>query len=224
MLRRPATGRLLVTLAPAARCAARARPPRRVAARRARAPAGFSVPQIRLVTVRPRDGRGAARLPRAPRRPARPRASSVEHRARRASTPNDPALSTPETAPGARRARRSSGGRRAAASRSRGTSRPARARRSRSSTPASTTSHPELAGKIAATPRLRRRRERGDDRQRRARHPRRLAGLRRRRQRHRPGRRRTALPAADPQVRLHATPAWPRRSSTPSTTAPTRST
>ena len=49
---------------------------------------------------------------------------------------------------------------------------------------------------------LRPRRQRGDDRHRRPRHPRRLAGLRRRQQRRRPRRRRPALPDADPQVRL----------------------
>ena len=64
------------------------------------------------------------------------------------------------------------------------------------------TSHPELADRVLGTASFRLRRQRGDDRHRRARHPRRLAGLRRRQQRRRPRRRGPALPAADPQVRL----------------------
>jgi serine protease len=71
-----------------------------VAATAAARPAGYSVPQIRLVTLRPRPGRSlralAARL-RADRRVA---LVQVEHRARPRFDPNDPALTTPETAPG----------------------------------------------------------------------------------------------------------------------------
>jgi subtilisin family serine protease len=95
----PETGRLLVTLAPAAAPRARATAAALAATTGAR-PAGFSVPQIRLVTVRPRHGGGlhalAVRL-RADRRVAR---VEVEHRARLRFAPNDPALTTPETAVG----------------------------------------------------------------------------------------------------------------------------
>jgi serine protease len=93
----PATGRLLVTLRPGA---ARHVTAAGVAATADARPAGFSVPQIRLVTLRARPGRSlralAARL-RADRRVAR---VQVEHRARVRLDPNDPALTTPETAAG----------------------------------------------------------------------------------------------------------------------------
>jgi serine protease len=93
----PATGRLLVTLrhGAAQRVTAAA-----VAATADARPAGYSVPQIRLVTLRARPGRSlralAARL-RADRRVAH---VEVEHRARLRLDPNDPALTTPETAAG----------------------------------------------------------------------------------------------------------------------------
>ena len=63
-------------------------------------PAGFSVPQIRLVTLRPRGGAGLHAL--AVRLRADPRVArvEVEHRARLRFEPNDPALITPETAIG----------------------------------------------------------------------------------------------------------------------------
>jgi subtilisin family serine protease len=63
-------------------------------------PAGFSVPQLRLVTLRPRTGAGLHAL--AVRLRADPRVArvEVEHRARPRLEPNDPALVTPETAVG----------------------------------------------------------------------------------------------------------------------------
>src|SRR3954469_9422957 len=96
------TGRLLVTLkrgtaaAPAAGHA--------VAAAAAARPSGFSVPEIRLVTVAPRPGESLRAL--APRLRADPRVASVapERRAGLRFQPNDPALFTLEpakdTAPG----------------------------------------------------------------------------------------------------------------------------
>jgi serine protease len=95
----PQTGRLLVTLAPGT--APRARVSAAALAARAGArPAGFSVPQIRLVTLRPRKGAGLHAL--AVRLRADPRVTrvEVEHRARPRFEPNDPALTTPESAPG----------------------------------------------------------------------------------------------------------------------------
>ena len=95
------TGRLLVTLRPGA-----AAPPaaRGVAAAAGARPSGFSVPQIRLVTVAPRAGESLRAL--AARLRADPRVASVapERRARLRFQPNDPALFTLEgakdTAPG----------------------------------------------------------------------------------------------------------------------------
>jgi serine protease len=95
----PATGRLLVTLArdtaPHARATAAA-----VAATPGARASGFSVPQIRLVTVRPRRGTDLHEL--AERLRADPRVAHVEleHRASPRFEPNDPALVTPETAVG----------------------------------------------------------------------------------------------------------------------------
>jgi serine protease len=90
------TGRLLVTLRPGAapaRAAGHA-----VAAAAAARPSGFSVPQIRLVTVSPRPGESLRAL--AARLRADPRVAAVEAERRAAPrfVPNDPALSTPETA------------------------------------------------------------------------------------------------------------------------------
>jgi serine protease len=96
----PQTGRLLVTLAPdAGSSRGRVTAAALAASVRAR-PAGYSVPQIRLITVRPRMGAGLHAL--AVRLRADPRVArvEVEHRARLRFSPNDPALSTPETAPG----------------------------------------------------------------------------------------------------------------------------
>ena len=90
------TGRLLVTLKPGAdtRAPARAAIARAAAAR----PSGFSVPQIRLVTVAPRPGESLRAL--AARLRADRRVASVvpERRAGMRFQPNDPAFSTPETA------------------------------------------------------------------------------------------------------------------------------
>jgi subtilisin family serine protease len=93
----PVTGRLLVTLAAGT-------PPRATAtavaadadARRA----GYSVPQIRLVTVRPRAGESLRALAARLRADGRVARVEVEHRARLRFDPNDPALTTPETAVG----------------------------------------------------------------------------------------------------------------------------
>ena len=141
--------------------------------------------------MRPRAGDGLRALAGAcaPTRAWRASSSSTAPGLR--FQPNDPALTRPRPRSGPRPARRWSGGRRAAASRAPGTCRPAPARSSRSSTPASTTSASRAgrprdrgAASFDATPRV------GDDRHGRARHARRLAGLRRRQQRHRAGRRR----------------------------------
>ena len=93
------TGRLLVTLAPrAAHHPAHAASA--VAAAAGARRAGWSVPQIGLVTLAPGPGSSAAALARRLR--ADPRVARVqpEHRARIRFEPNDPALSTPETASG----------------------------------------------------------------------------------------------------------------------------
>ncbi|MFL5846727.1 MAG: S8 family peptidase [Solirubrobacteraceae bacterium] len=101
----PATGRLLVLLdQPAAPSGATAR----ASAARARAViasaearrSGHSAPQIGLVTLRPRVGESLAAL--AARLRADPRVASVqlERRATPREVPNDPALTTPETAIG----------------------------------------------------------------------------------------------------------------------------
>src|SRR3954447_6239747 len=88
------TGRLLVTLKRGAVAAAG----HAVAAAAAARPSGFSVPQIRLVTVAPRPGESLRML--ATRLRADPRVASVapERRGAIRFQPNDPAFSTPETA------------------------------------------------------------------------------------------------------------------------------
>jgi serine protease len=93
----PATGRLLVTLRPGA--AVRVHAAAFAAAADAR-PAGYSVPQLRLVTVRPRPGETPRAL--AARLRADPRVArvQVEHRARPRYDPNDPALTAPDPTPG----------------------------------------------------------------------------------------------------------------------------
>jgi serine protease len=95
----PATGRLLVTLRPGAEHRARASAAALAAADDAR-PAGFSVPQIRLVTLRPRPGRSERALAARLRADGRVARVEVEHRARLRFDPNDPALTAPETAAG----------------------------------------------------------------------------------------------------------------------------
>src|SRR4051794_17764650 len=89
------TGRLLVTLKSGAVAAGSGRA---VAAAAAARPSGFSVPQIRLVTVAPRPGEPLRAL--AARLRADPRVASVapERRGAVRFQPNDPAFFTPETA------------------------------------------------------------------------------------------------------------------------------
>ncbi len=88
----PQTGRLLVTLAPGAAPRARARPPPRSRRRPRARPAGFSVPQIRLVTRSPAHAAAPARAGAAPaRRPARG--------PRRGRAPRPPALGTQRPGP-----------------------------------------------------------------------------------------------------------------------------
>ena len=96
------TGRLLVTLepgtldhAPAAGTAAA----RAVAAAAGAAPSGPVVPQIGLVTVRPRPSESLRALARRLRADARVQAVAPEHRGALRFQPNDPALALPETAP-----------------------------------------------------------------------------------------------------------------------------
>jgi serine protease len=95
----PATGRLLVSLRPGAEHRARVSAAALAATDDAR-PAGFSVPQIRLVTLRPRPGGSVRALAARLRADGRVARVEVEHRARPRFDPNDPALTTPETAPG----------------------------------------------------------------------------------------------------------------------------
>jgi serine protease len=95
------TGRLLVTLrrgATAEQPSARVATARAVASAAQARPSGFSVPQIRLVTVRPRPGESLHAA--AERLRADPRVADVspERRAAPRFQPNDPALVTPETA------------------------------------------------------------------------------------------------------------------------------
>jgi serine protease len=95
----PQTGRLLVTVAPGSAPRAGVTAAALAATAGAR-PAGFSVPQLHLVTLRPRGRAGLHAL--AVRLRADPRVArvEVEHRARPRLEPNDPALVTPETAVG----------------------------------------------------------------------------------------------------------------------------
>jgi serine protease len=89
------TGRLLVTLKP--RPAAPS-PARAVAAAASAQLSGPSVPQIRLVTVRPRPGESLLALKRRLRRDPRVAAVEPERRAQLRYQPNDPAMSALETA------------------------------------------------------------------------------------------------------------------------------
>jgi serine protease len=95
----PTTGRLLVTLRPGTHEHARASAAALARAADARL-AGFSVRRLGLVTLRPRTGHRLRAL--ATRLRADPRVAGVEleHRARLRFEPNDPALTTPEPAPG----------------------------------------------------------------------------------------------------------------------------
>jgi len=94
------TGRLLVTLKRGAATApgARGATAHAVAAAAGARPSGFSVPQIRLVTVAPQPGETVGEL--AHRLRADPRVASVapERKATLRFQPNDPALVTPEAA------------------------------------------------------------------------------------------------------------------------------
>ncbi len=71
-----------------------------VAATAGARPAGYSVPQIRLVTLRAQPGRSLRALAARLRADGRVARVEVEHRARVRLDPNDPALTTPETATG----------------------------------------------------------------------------------------------------------------------------
>jgi serine protease len=96
-----ATGRLLVTLKPGAvtgHASARAAAVHAVAAAAGARPSGFSVPQIRLVTVSPRPGESLRALARRLRGDPRVASVAPEHRAALRFQPNDPALAAPETA------------------------------------------------------------------------------------------------------------------------------
>jgi len=86
------TGRLLVTLAPAGTGAHAAAQVLVAAGAR---PAGTQVPQLRLVTVRPRAGASQRALAARLRRDPRVARVEVEHRAVPRALPNDPALSEP---------------------------------------------------------------------------------------------------------------------------------
>jgi serine protease len=62
--------------------------------------AGFSVPKLRMVTLRPRAGTSLRALATRLRADSRVAGVQVEHRARLRFEPNDPALTIAETAPG----------------------------------------------------------------------------------------------------------------------------
>ena len=87
-----ATGRLLVTLAPADSAAHAAA---QVAFAAGARPAGPQVPQLRLITVRPAAGASQRALARRLRRDPRVTRVEVEHRAVPRALPNDPALTEP---------------------------------------------------------------------------------------------------------------------------------
>jgi subtilisin family serine protease len=95
------TGRLLVTLhRSAASSGARAAAFDAVAASAGAERAGFSVPKLRLVTVRPRRGESLSALARRLRLDPRVARVERETRAEPRYQPNDPALVEAETAPG----------------------------------------------------------------------------------------------------------------------------
>jgi serine protease len=95
----PATGRLLVTLRAGAEHHAQVSAAALAASSDGR-PAGYSVPQIRLVTLRPRAGQSLRALAARLRADGRVATVQVEHRARLRFDPNDPALTSLESAPG----------------------------------------------------------------------------------------------------------------------------
>jgi serine protease len=92
----PVTGRLLVTLRPGAAHQASAAIAASAGARRA----GYSVRQIRLVTLRPRHGERLRALAARLRADGRVERVQAEHRGRPRFDPNDPALTAPEAAAG----------------------------------------------------------------------------------------------------------------------------
>jgi serine protease len=95
----PTTGRLVVEVRPGT--AHHERVGAAALARSAQARlAGFSVPKLRVVTLRPRAGTGLRTLARRLRADPRVAHVEVEHRASLRLQPNDPALVTPETATG----------------------------------------------------------------------------------------------------------------------------
>ena len=94
------TGRLLVSLERDAPLRAHAAVARAVVARAGARPSGRAVPQIGLVVVRPRAGESLAELAVRLRADPTVRSVSAERRATLRAVPNDPALSTPETASG----------------------------------------------------------------------------------------------------------------------------
>jgi serine protease len=95
----PTTGRLVVKVHPGAGHHQRVSASALARSAQARL-AGFSVPELRLVTLRPRAGTRLRAL--ADRLRADPRVArvEVEHRAEMRLAPNDPALTLPEGAPG----------------------------------------------------------------------------------------------------------------------------
>jgi serine protease len=95
----PQTGRLLVLLRPGDRAHA-ASAGLAVAVRARARPAGFGVPQIGLITVRPRAGASLHALAVRLRADARVASVQPERRARLRYQPDDPALTDPETAAG----------------------------------------------------------------------------------------------------------------------------
>src|SRR4051812_5690930 len=94
------TGRLLVSLKRPAGVRAQAAAGPALAASVAARPSGRAVPQIGLVTVRARPGESLHALAVRLRHDPRVRAVDLEHRATLRRTPNDPALTAPETASG----------------------------------------------------------------------------------------------------------------------------
>jgi serine protease len=95
----PTTGRLIVKVQPGTGQHARVSAAALARSAQARV-AGFSVPRLRLVTLRPRSGTSVRSL--ATRLRADPRVArvEVEHRASLRLQPNDPALTIPEAAAG----------------------------------------------------------------------------------------------------------------------------
>jgi len=91
------TGRLLVSLAPSAPDRAHASAARAVVARAGARAAGYAVPEIGMVTVRPRRGGSLPALAARLRRDPAVRAVSVERVAALRELPSDPALTTPQT-------------------------------------------------------------------------------------------------------------------------------